>query len=421
MEEVMDDHRISIEIEISVNGEWHLLGRLDRGLTRVELNYDINYACDHMGQAVFGVSLAHPPDFSGASFSGLPPFAYDYMGGGFAKDLRQAGRTNTLTEWDHLKISYNPQGNLRFLTFGTNRYEMDAIRSMNAATWELESLKTLTYEANGQQQALFQGNSDTQGNCPKLWIVIKGDEAHADFGLDQPGEFCLMKFPRGKRSKMQEILRLEAPYLEVARALGLHVGAPLRVHGKVLLIPRFDRFWRDGKVIRLGQESLFSAAQVPGQQAGIDHWRYCDVITKFSCQPAKDLLEYVRRDILNLCMRNPDNHGRNNAFLKDPVNGVTLSPLYDFAPMYLDDNVIPRCTRWGGYERYESEVDWQGVLAQLHQRYGFEKPTLQPFVAALAELPKTCEQQGLPPQRMADCRDAWQRQLGPLQQAVVAG
>lgn len=44
-------------------------------------------------------------------------------------------------------------------------------------------------------------------------------------------------------------------------------------------------------------------------------------------------------------MGNTDNHGRNTAFIKT-YESIQISPLFDFAPMVLDDSGIPRATKW---------------------------------------------------------------------------
>lgn len=49
----------------------------------------------------------------------------------------------------------------------------------------------------------------------------------------------------------------------------------------------------------------------------------------------RDQLAYMLRDILNLALRNTDNHGRNAAVLRTGGQ-VGLSPIFDFAPMFLD-------------------------------------------------------------------------------------
>jgi serine/threonine-protein kinase HipA len=65
--------------------------------------------------------------------------------------------------------------------------------------------------------------------------------------------------------------------------------------------------------------------------------------------------EYVLRDLLNLAMDNPDNHGRNMALQKDIDGTVRLSPLFDFCPMKIDPTGIRRSTEWGCIARPGAE------------------------------------------------------------------
>ena len=65
-----------------------------------------------------------------------------------------------------------------------------------------------------------------------------------------------------------------------------------------------------------------------------------------SSNPETEIAEYIRRDILNAALRNTDNHGRNSAFLKQGDGTVALSPVFDFAPMFLDPEGIPHSSRW---------------------------------------------------------------------------
>ena len=57
------------------------------------------------------------------------------------------------------------------------------------------------------------------------------------------------------------------------------------------------------------------------------------------------VIEWVKRDILNIAFGNSDNHGRNTAFLRDE-NNIWLSPIYDFAPMKADTEGIARSMIW---------------------------------------------------------------------------
>ena len=57
------------------------------------------------------------------------------------------------------------------------------------------------------------------------------------------------------------------------------------------------------------------------------------------------VIEWIKRDLLNIAFGNSDNHGRNTAFLRDE-NKIWLSPIYDFAPMKADPEGIARNMIW---------------------------------------------------------------------------
>ena len=57
------------------------------------------------------------------------------------------------------------------------------------------------------------------------------------------------------------------------------------------------------------------------------------------------VIEWVKRDLLNIAFGNSDNHGRNTAFLRDD-NNIWLSSIYDFAPMKADPEGIARNMIW---------------------------------------------------------------------------
>ncbi len=51
------------------------------------------------------------------------------------------------------------------------------------------------------------------------------------------------------------------------------------------------------------------------------------------------VFEYMRRDLLNQVLGNSDNHGRNTAILRCE-QGVRLAPIYDLAPMVMDEEGV---------------------------------------------------------------------------------
>ena len=113
--------------------------------------------------------------------------------------------------------------------------------------------------------------------------------------------------------------------------------------------------------MRLGQESIVSAVGVAQFGYVAAHEEYLAAIKRFCTDPAAEVVEYVLRDVLNLAMGNPDNHGRNTALQKAPNGWIGLTPLFDFAPMRLDPGGIMRSTRWACLNRNDLVPDWSIV------------------------------------------------------------
>jgi serine/threonine-protein kinase HipA len=100
-------------------------------------------------------------------------------------------------------------------------------------------------------------------------------------------------------------------------------------------------------------------------------------------------LEYVKRDILNLALGNTDNHGRNTAVIKMPDGTSALSPLFDFAPMFLDPEGIPRSSRWE-QEKATGTPEW-GLIAEALNAPGISNLEFRRWFAGQAT-----EVEGLP-------------------------
>lgn len=122
------------------------------------------------------------------------------------------------------------------------------------------------------------------------------------------------------------------------------------------------------------------------------------MIARFATNPRQEILEYIKRDILNTSLRNTDNHGRNTAFLKEPSGTVALSPLFDFAPMFLDPEGIARASRWDAEgEKVIGLPDWGCVAEDLEQEIGFSSTELRQWLADQAPAVERL------PQRMKEC------------------
>jgi serine/threonine-protein kinase HipA len=97
------------------------------------------------------------------------------------------------------------------------------------------------------------------------------------------------------------------------------------------------------------------------------HEAYIDVLGQCSAYPFADIAEYLKRDIANLALGNPDNHGRNSALNKHQDGTICLSPLFDFAPMRLAKEGIVRSTRWAIMRDSGRDhlPDWKRICGEL--------------------------------------------------------
>jgi serine/threonine-protein kinase HipA len=173
----------------------------------------------------------------------------------------------------------------------------------------------------------------------------------------------LVKFGRGRDERLAMILRHEAPYMAIARLLGLRVHAPLAARERVLFIPRFDRQVGSAGVVRLAQESIATLTGRTGWDVLPTHDEVCRALVRHCADPQSEVLEYLRRDVANVALGNKDNHARNTAVQRDFRGGVRLTPVYDFAPMYLHPDGIARRIRWEGEQG--GQPDWDAVVGAV--------------------------------------------------------
>jgi serine/threonine-protein kinase HipA len=245
------------------------------------------------------------------------------------------------------------------------------------------------------------GATDVAGDAPKFLLARDHKRRwHPDGALEEHDilDSWLVKFPRGKTEADRMVLRNESPYYEVARCFGIRTGKPLEFIDDALFIPRFDREAQNSKLIRYGLETLSSAAGIAEYGRRCNHANFCDAITAFSSDAKSDLLEYLRREILNVALRNTDNHGRNSAFIKSANGKVMLSPLYDFAPMFLDPEGITRASRWSeALEPVIGRPAWGEIVNFLRPHIDKEEAVafLAEHLVKVGNLPKTMQECGV--------------------------
>lgn len=244
------------------------------------------------------------------------------------------------------------------------------------------------------------GSSGVQGEWPKILLTEADDGLlYLDHSLPDASarRHWLVKFGRGENPDLAAILSAEAPYMMLAKHLGLRVHGVLTLRHRALFIPRFDREIRDGQVIRHAQESLASLCSRPGFGVRISHNDACQVITQSVTHPLDEVIEYLRRDVANVVLGNKDNHARNTAILRREDGYVGLTPLFDFAPMLLHPDGIARTNRWAHDDG--GNPDWRSVIQQVVEVTGLpEAPlhqALRDMAGPMQQLPEVMRKAGI--------------------------
>ncbi len=364
--------------------------------------YDLDYTVERLdNHSHWRVGLGYPVSFELFRGARWPAFLLDIMptGAGRRVWLKRLGlRDGAGADWELLRSgSGNPPGNIRVaeavIPSGSPHpgFSRDEIIARNADFIEYAE----------ERGAVVIGATDVQGDAPKFFLARDRNlRWHPDGALKDEDVFdCwLVKFPRGRTEADRMVLRNEASYLEVARRFGLRVGGALEYCDNALFIPRFDRVTGGSGLDRHGFETLSSVAGITEFGRRGNHGDFCNIIARFATSPGSDLLEYLRRDILNVALRNTDNHGRNTAMLKFADGRVMLSPLYDFAPMFLDPEGIPRSSRWADdLETVIGRPSWGKILESLADSVDREeaRAMLARDSEAVARLPESMRECGV--------------------------
>ena len=263
-----------------------------------------------------------------------------------------------------------------------------------------------------EQGAAIGGATGAGGEAPKLLLTEDREGAlHPDAALpdESATRHWFVKFARNQaRQTDQDILRSEFCYYRAIQRLGLDTvpakGLALEEGRKPSLwMHRFDRHLSAAGVERSAMESLYSLAgvTVPGSYLlhtdALNHLVRLWQKTGQGAQVSDMIFEYLQRDLLNQILGNSDNHGRNTSILRNST-GLKLAPIYDLAPMVMDDEGVTRTTKWPQSIEIAGEVNWRQACAALAQwtdtdvLYERLRGAAQDFLA----LPDLLSDQGLP-------------------------
>lgn len=230
-----------------------------------------------------------------------------------------------------------------------------------------------------EQGAAIGGASGAGGEAPKLLMVQSAQGLlypDATLGDAEVTQHWFIKFARNQGLNRDcDILRSEFMYYKALQALGIETvpaqGLALEEGRKPSLwMQRFDRKVTAQSVERFAVESVYSLAQVTEPGSDMNHVEVLALLTtlwKQAGQQAQipDLVaEYLRRDLLNKILGNSDNHGRNIAIIRE-VDSLRLAPIYDLAPMVMDDAGITRTTKWSRDVERAGQINWRAACDSL--------------------------------------------------------
>ena len=333
--------------------------------------YDLQYA---FGEAPSQVSLSVPVDADRHVRTTWPTFLYDLVPQG-------NGRRFLL---DHLQLpdsqaadasllcagAFNPIGRVRVreaVQYYESHVERHDFVANGFALDELLKRSPDFHEMMMVHGMLAAGGTGVQGVAPK-YLLTRGYDGiwYPDAALPDEHAQChfIVKRPRGPSEADRKVLRNEERYMKVAHRFGVRSFELPAWQEDMLFIPRFDRRAHDGGVLRFHQESVASISGLAGFGTQANQFNLLNAIREVVDEPIEETIEFIRRDVLNLAMRNTDNHARNTAV--QMVDGlVRLTPLFDFAPMYLDPEGITRSARWYHTETRKELRRWEDVLGHL--------------------------------------------------------
>ena len=381
-----------LTLQTHFDGEWHHAATLEikddaagfQGASIVD--YDLDYFVT-VASAEFAarktvrdhraLSVRYPVDLENRYSRSWPPFLLDLMPQGHARrklaghlGLAEGSRASDLPLL--LRSATGGVGNIRIKEAAEAETErLRGVERQGVTEAEILERSDRFMEVADRFGMLASGSGGLQGEWPKVSMTRANDGLYYPDSFvtdDEAVRHVIVKLVRSNEPVDRLILEGEALYSRIAQEIGLNVSEPSTYAEGVLIIPRFDRKKREcGGTVRLGQESLVSAIGVADFGHVGTHEAYIDVLRQYSADPFSDIAEYLKRDIANLALGNPDNHGRNSALSKHQNGTIRLSPLFDFAPMRLAKEGIVRSTRWAMMrdDGRDHLPDWTRICVEL--------------------------------------------------------
>lgn len=434
----------NLTLQVFTNGQWHNAMELrfeqpEEGLEGAcAYGYQQGYLVDSLesvgSRLNVAVSAAYPLGWDSWRENKAPAFLFDILPSGAARRflLKRLGgeRPEGLNLDLYLlgRCTPAPIGNLRI------KESVEAIAGspmLGFTRDEVIRRDARFLEYAYEQGAAIGGATGAGGEAPKLLLTEDRHGAlHPDAVLpdEEAAQHWFVKFARNKAAQTdQDILRSEYCFYRAIQQLGMDTiaadGLALEEGNKPSLwMHRFDREISSAGVGRTAVESMYSLSGVTEAGSYMLHSYVLRNLVELwqavgQGQQVEDLVfEYMRRDLLNQILGNSDNHGRNTSILRTE-QGVRLAPIYDLAPMVMDEEGVTRTTKWPKHIELAGEVNWRVACAEAAEWVDPDE-LFQRLRAAAQEfqvLPDLLNAEGLPASTMNHPRIA----LRNLRQRLV--
>ncbi len=429
------------QIEVFRHGQWTPAAELravDIARCRFEYLADYIFSADpNPLQISHGLPVGFSPQAQWDRGAGMednltpPSFLYDLVPQGKGRQFLlaslQAADADNLVMPLVMAGAFNPIGNIR-LTSAVAFFQREIQRMGSAGLTGTQgfALDDILQHSEsyldhiGMYAMLAAGTTGVQGVAPKFLLATdQQGQWFADLALDDSlvHAHWLLKLPRGRAEEDRAVLRNEAPYLRAAKACGLRVHADPMLKGELLFLRRFDRVVDSTGLHRLPQESLASVIGMTGVTRAVAQNQLLAGLRAVSSDPMDETLEFLKRDVLNLALRNTDNHARNSAVQTTLDGRVQLTPLFDFAPMFKDPEVVARSCHWEDSHGVRQKT-WLSVIESLaipEEEKVAVAAALYHYAATVASLHTVAQDMGVDTDILEQCRRTIDTQAEQLQ------
>lgn len=197
-----------------------------------------------------------------------------------------------------------------------------SLRELEQASLDLEQDDYDDEEALKWLNMLMAPGSSLGGARPKASV------------RDPQGNLWIAKFPSGNDD--HDIGAWEAVALSIARQAGVEVSEFKRnkfsSKNHTFLNKRFDRVAGNGRIHFASAMTLLGQTDGADASTGVSYLDLCTFISQHGATVAADLQQLWTRIVVNICIKNTDDHLRNHGFLLTDA-GWKLSPAYDINPV----------------------------------------------------------------------------------------